>query len=156
MFSHGIMTALFFAAVGFIYDRYHTREIARLGGLSRLVPVASSFFIVAALTGAGVPGFASFWAELLVFLGTLRTYPVLAAIVVGALILTLAYSIRVVVVAFFGEPREAHPGIKDITAFLALPRATLVAVLLVLGFYPRLILDVIDPATRAIVAVLRP
>ncbi|MDH5283428.1 MAG: NADH-quinone oxidoreductase subunit M, partial [Gemmatimonadota bacterium] len=58
MFSHGIMTALFFAAVGFIYDRYHTREIAKLGGLSRLVPVASSFFIVAALTGAGVPGFA--------------------------------------------------------------------------------------------------
>ena len=156
MFSHGIMTALFFAAVGFIYDRYHTREIAKLGGLSRLIPVGSSFFIVAALTGAGVPGFASFWAELLVFLGTLRTYPMLAAIVVGALTLTLAYSIRVIVVAFFGEPREAHPEVKDMTVFLALPRAVLVAVLLVLGFYPRLILDVIDPATRAIVAVLRP
>ena len=155
MFSHGIMTALFFAAVGYIYDRYHTREIAKLGGLSRLVPVASSFFIVAALTGAGVPGFASFWAELLVFLGTLRTYPVLAAIVVGALIFTLAYSIRVVVVAFFGEPREEHPEVKDITAFLAMPRVILVAVLLLFGFYPRLILDVIDPATRAIVAVLR-
>jgi NADH-quinone oxidoreductase subunit M len=149
------MTALFFAAVGFIYDRYHTREIGKLGGLSRLVPIASVFFIVAALTGAGVPGFASFWAELLVFLGTLRTYPVLAAIVVGALTLTLAYSIRVIVVAFFGEPREAHPEVKDITAFLALPRAMLVAVLLVLGFYPRLMLDVIDPATRAIVAIFR-
>ena len=155
MFSHGIMTALFFAAVGFIYDRYHTREIAKLGGLSRLVPIASVFFIVAALTGAGVPGFASFWAELLVFLGTLRTYPVLAAIVVGALTLTLAYSIRVIVVAFFGEPREAHPAVKDITVFLALPRAILVAVLLVLGFYPRLILDVIDPATRALVAIFQ-
>ena len=155
MFSHGIMTALFFAAVGFIYDRYHTREIAKLGGLSRLVPIASVFFIVAALTGAGVPGFASFWAELLVFLGALRTYPVLAAIVVGALTLTLAYSIRVIVVAFFGEPREAHPAVKDITVFLALPRAILVAVLLVLGFYPRLILDVIDPATRALVAIFQ-
>jgi NADH-quinone oxidoreductase subunit M len=155
MFSHGIMTALFFAAVGFIYDRYHTREIGKLGGLSRLVPVASSFFIVAALTGAGVPGFASFWAELLVFLGTLRTYPILAAIVVGALIFTLAYSIRVIVVAFFGEPREAHPEVQDITFFLAVPRAILVAVLLVFGFYPRLILDVIDPATRTIVAILR-
>jgi len=155
MFSHGIMTALFFAAVGFIYDRYHTREIGKLGGLSRHLPIASSFFIVAALTGAGVPGFASFWAELLVFLGTLRTYPVLAAIVVGALTITLAYSIRVIVVAFFGEAREAHPEVKDISLFLALPRAILVAVLLVLGFYPRLILDVIDPATRALVAILR-
>jgi NADH-quinone oxidoreductase subunit M len=155
MFSHGIMTALFFAAVGFIYDRYHTREIAKLGGLSRLIPIASVFFIVAALTGAGVPGFSSFWAELLVFLGALRTYPVLAAIVVGALTLTLAYSIRVIVVAFFGEPREAHPEVPDITAFLALPRAMLVAVLLLLGFYPRLMLDLIDPATRALVAIFR-
>lgn len=155
MFSHGIMTALFFAAVGYIYDRFHTREITRLGGLSRQIPIASAFFIAAALTGAGIPGFASFWAELLVFLGALRTYPVLAAIVVGALTLTLAYSIRVIVVAFFGAPREAHPEVPDIPLFLALPRAILVAVLLVLGFYPRLILDVIDPATRAFVAILR-
>jgi NADH-quinone oxidoreductase subunit M len=153
MFSHGIMTALFFAAVGYIYDRLHTREIYTLGGLSSQAPVASSFFIIAALTGAGVPGFASFWAELLVFLGTLRTYPVLAALVVGALIFTLAYSIRVIIIAFFGQPRGPHPALQEIPPFLALPRLVLVAVLLVLGFYPRLILDVIDPATRALVRV---
>ena len=154
MFSHGVMTALFFAAVGFIYDRLHTRDITRLGGLSRHIPVAAAFFIVAALCGAGVPGFASFWAELLVFLGTMRTYPVLAWIVVGALVVTLAYSLRAIVVAFFGEPREAHPPVADISLFLSVPRLILVGVLLVLGFYPRLILDIIDPATRALVAVL--
>ncbi len=153
MFSHGIMTALFFAAVGYIYDRYHTREIARLGGLLRAMPVASAFFIIAALTGAGIPGLASFWAELLVFLGTLKTWPLLAAIVVGALVITLAYSVRVIVLAFFGEPHEEHHA-ADIGGFLALPRVILVAVLLVLGFYPRLILDVIDPATRAFLAAL--
>jgi NADH-quinone oxidoreductase subunit M len=154
MFSHGIMTALFFAAVGYIYDRYHTREIPKLGGLSRYVPVASAFFIVAALTGAGVPGFSSFWAELLVFLGALKTYPVLATIVVLALVITLAYSVRVIVLGFFGGPREAHAPVADISPFLALPRAILVAVLLILGFYPRLILDVIDPAARALVGAL--
>ncbi|MEK7668023.1 MAG: NADH-quinone oxidoreductase subunit M, partial [Gemmatimonadota bacterium] len=154
MFSHGVMTALFFAAVGYIYDRLHTRDMMRLGGLSRHIPVASAFFIVAALCGAGVPGFSSFWAELLVFLGTLKTYPVLAWIVVLALVITMAYSMRAIVVAFFGEPREAHPHVADISPFLALPRAILVAVLLVLGFYPRLILDVIDPATRALIGVL--
>jgi NADH-quinone oxidoreductase subunit M len=155
MFSHGIMTALFFAAVGYIYDRYHTREIGRLGGLSRAVPIASAFFIIAALTGAGIPGLASFWAELLVFLGALRVWPVLAVVVVAALVVTLAYSIRVIVLAFFGEAREAHHDIPDINAFLSMPRVILAAVLLILGFYPRLILDVIDPAARAFVAALR-
>jgi len=154
MFSHGIMTALFFAAVGYIYDRLHTRDIARLGGLSRTMPVASAFFIIAALTGAGVPGFSSFWAELLVFLGTLRTFPVLAIIVVAALTITLAYSIRVIVLACFGEPREAHPHVADIGLFLSLPRAILVAFLLLFGFVPRLILDVIEPATRSLVRLL--
>jgi NADH-quinone oxidoreductase subunit M len=153
MFSHGIMTALFFAAVGYIYDRYHTRDMLRLGGLSRFVPVASAFFIVAALCGAGVPGFSSFWAELLVFLGTLKTYPVLAAIVVFALVITMAYSIRAIVTAFFGAPREDHHHPVDISFFLSVPRAILVIVLLVLGFYPRLMLDLIDPATRALIGV---
>jgi len=154
MFSHGVMTALFFAAVGYIYDRLHTRDIGKLGGLSRTMPVASAFFIIAALTGAGVPGFSSFWAELLVFLGALRTFPVLAVIVVGALAITLAYSIRVIVLAFFGQPREAHPQVADIGLFLSLPRAILVGFLLLFGFVPHLMLNVIEPATRAFVRAL--
>ena len=89
------------------------------------------------------------------FLGVLKVYPVLAAIVVGALVLTLAYSIRVIVLAFFGAPREPHPEVADIPGFLSLPRAILVAVLLIVGFYPRLVLDVVDPATRALEHVLR-
>ncbi len=153
MFSHGVMTALFFAAVGYIYDRLHTRDIGKLGGLSHSLPVASAFFIIAALTGAGVPGFSSFWAEVMVFLGTLETYPVLAAIVVVALTITLAYSIRVIVLAFFGQPREAHPAVPDIPPFLALPRAILVGFLLLFGFMPHLILDVIRPAGDAFVRI---
>ena len=154
MFSHGVMTALFFAAVGYIYDRLHTRDIAKLGGLSRSLPIASAFFIIAALTGAGVPGFSSFWAELMVFFGTLERFPVLAVFVILALTITLAYSIRVIVLAFFGEPREARPAVADIGWFAALPRALLVFVLLLFGFLPHLILDVIAPATRSLVRIL--
>ncbi len=119
-----------------VQPRHHDGPLLRRGGLhlrpattpatSRswagcrgTVPVASAFFIVAALTGAGVPGFASFWAELLVFLGTLRTYPVLAAIVVVALIVTLAYSIRVIVV---GVLRRAARGAPARGGHLLLPR----------------------------------
>ena len=64
MFAHGVMTALFFSSVGYIYDRTHTKTIAELGGLSHIMPVACGYFIVAALTGIGVPCLASFWAEL--------------------------------------------------------------------------------------------
>jgi NADH:ubiquinone oxidoreductase subunit 4 (subunit M) len=62
---------------------------------------------------------------------------------------------RAIVVGFFGEPREAHPHVADISLFLSVPRLILVGVLLVLGFYPRLLLDIVDPATRALVAVLQ-
>jgi len=86
-----------------------------------------------------------------VFLGTLQRFPVLAIIVVAALSITLAYSIRVIVLAFFGEPREAHPAVPDIGLFQSLPRAILVGFLLLFGFAPHLILNVIAPATRAFV-----
>ena len=91
---------------------------------------------------------------LLVFLGTLRTFPLLAAVVVVALTVTLAYSIRVIVTAFFGRAHAEHPGVADIGWFLAMPRAVLVAFLLLFGFAPRLILDIIEPATRSLVRVL--
>ena len=76
MFAHGVMTALFFSSVGYIYDRTHTRDILELGGFSKIMPVASAFFIVAALCGAGVPGMASFWAELLVLIAAVKVFPV--------------------------------------------------------------------------------
>jgi NADH-quinone oxidoreductase subunit M len=63
MFAHGVMTALLFSSVGYLYDRTHTKMIPELGGLSRVMPVASAYFIVAALASMGVPGLANFWGE---------------------------------------------------------------------------------------------
>ena len=74
MFAHGVMTALFFSSVGYIYDRTHTKIIPELGGLSKTMPIASAFFIMAALAGIGVPLMASFWAELLVFISAVRDF----------------------------------------------------------------------------------
>ena len=86
MFAHGIMTALFFSSVGYIYDKTHTKAIADLGGLSRSMPRAATFFILAALTGIGVPCLASFWGELAVFLAGVKVYPVRGAFAIGALL----------------------------------------------------------------------
>jgi NADH-quinone oxidoreductase subunit M len=147
MFAHGIMTALLFSSVGFLYERTHSKTIADFGGLSKQLPVAVSFFIIAGLCGVGVPGLASFWAELLVFMAAFRTNPLLGAIVIGGLVITLAYMLRVFKTAFFGPRNPRWDHLTDVTPFLATPRVILIVVLLVFGFAPRLLLDLLDTAT---------
>ncbi len=80
MFSHGIMTALFFSIVGMVYDRTHTRDIGKLGGLIKKMPLAAIGFIVAGLVSMGMPGFSGFVAEFPIFMGAWKTMPVIAVI----------------------------------------------------------------------------
>lgn len=152
MFAHGIMTALFFSTVGFIYDRAHSKTIADFGGLGSQMPRAVSIFIVAGLCGAGLPGLASFWAELLVFLAALKTYPIVGIVIIAALVLTAIYILRVFGTAFFGPPNDRWESLKsvDLVGFQLLPRAILVAVLVYFGFVPRAMLDIINSTTTAL------
>ncbi len=147
MFAHGVMTALFFSAVGFIYDQTHDRDIRHFGGLVGQIPVASSFFIVAALCGMGVPGFASFWAELLVFIEALRVFPLLGIAAIAGLIFTAAYILRVLGQAIFGPKNPDWDHLVEPTAWLTLPRIILIAVLLFFGFAPSVMLDMIGSVT---------
>jgi NADH-quinone oxidoreductase subunit M len=147
MFAHGVMTALFFSSVGYIYDRTHTRMVGELGGLSRIMPVASGYFILAALTGIGVPFLASFWGELLVFLASFRVYPVRGALAVAALVLSALFMLRVVQKAFYGPPNKKFTHLRDISFGSGIPRLILAAVILLFGFWPSLMLDVIATAT---------
>src|SRR6266704_6203744 len=70
MISHGLMTALFFASIGMIYDRTHTRQVAQLGGLLKIMPFISTVFVIAGLCSLGLPGFSGFVAEMTVFMGS--------------------------------------------------------------------------------------
>jgi NADH-quinone oxidoreductase subunit M len=146
MFSHGIMTALLFSAVGYIYDRTHTKMIPELGGLSKTMPVASAFFIIAAFCGIGVPCLASFWAELLVFISAVKTYPVRGVFAVMGLVVSALFMLRVVQKTFYGEKNKRWEHIPDVPLFLASPRIILVGILVFFGLFPRLILDVIQSA----------
>lgn len=146
MFAHGIMTALFFSSVGFIYDQTHDRDIRHFGGLSSQVPVAAAFFIIATLCGAGVPGFASFWAELLVFVEAVKQFPVLGVLAIAGLIYTAVYALRVLGKAMFGPTNPQWNHLKEVTPWLAVPRVILVGVLVLFGFYPSLMLDMIRSA----------
>jgi NADH-quinone oxidoreductase subunit M len=143
MFAHGIMTALFFSAVGFIYDQTHDRDINHYGGLASQLPVATAFFILAGLCGMGVPGFASFWAELLVFIAAIETFPVLGVIAIGGLVITAAYMLRVLGKAMFGPTNPQWDDLVEPTAWLSVPRIILAVVLLLFGFFPSWILDMI-------------
>ena len=147
MFAHGVMTALLFSSVGYIYDRTHTRMIGELGGLSRIMPVASGYFIIAALTGIGVPFLASFWGELLVFISSFRVYPVRGAMAVAALVISALFMLRVVQKAFYGPRNEKFAQLSDITLVLGIPRIILVAVIVIFGIYPSLMFDMIDTAS---------
>ena len=147
MFAHGVMTALLFSSVGYIYDRTHTKLIPELGGISRIMPVASTFFIIAALAGMGVPGLANFWGELVVFVAAFRTYPVLGVIAVLALVVTTLFMLRVVQKTFYGPGNERYAQLPDVSLSLGIPRIILAAVLLILGFYPSFLFDVIRTAS---------
>jgi len=151
MFSHGIMTALFFSSIGHIYDATHTKMIPDLGGMAKVMPVASFFFILAALTGIGVPCLASFWAELLVFINGFKVYPVLGTLAILGLVVSALFMLRVVQKTFYGEKNARFAGLADISWGMRTPRIILAGTLVFFGLFPRLILDMINTGVVTLV-----
>ena len=147
MFGHGIMTALFFSSVGYIYDRTHTKIIAELGGLSRIMPVASTYFIVAAMASMGIPFLASFWGELMVFIAAFKAYPVRGALAVCALVVSALFMLRMVQHTFYGPKNEKYAHLSDVPFGLGVPRMILLIVLVAFGLYPTLMFDMIETAS---------
>jgi NADH-quinone oxidoreductase subunit M len=150
MFAHGVMTALFFSSVGYIYDRTHTKDINQLGGLASVMPVASGYFVLAALAGIGVPCLASFWAELLVFIGAFRVYPFMAAAAIVALVISALFILRVVEKTIFGPENERFADLSDITFGLGVPRMILTFAIVIFGLMPFLMYDTIQTATLSL------
>ena len=156
MFAHGIMTALLFSSVGYVYDKTDTKMIPELGGMSKIMPVASGYFIFGALAGMGVPGLANFWAELVVFISSLKVYPIRGGLAISALVLSALFMLRVVQKAFYGMRNERFAGLPDVSFWLGLPRMILVGVLVLFGLFPSLILDLVQTAAGALVKGLVP
>jgi NADH-quinone oxidoreductase subunit M len=155
MFAHGIMTALFFSSVGHIYDRTHTKLIPELGGMAKVMPRASFFFILAALAGIGVPCLASFWAELLVFINSVKAYPVLGIFAVLGLVVSALFMLRVVQKTFYGEKNEKYAQAPDMGWAMTVPRAMLAGTIVLFGFFPSLILNVINVGVMPLVEMFK-
>jgi NADH-quinone oxidoreductase subunit M len=151
MFSHGIMTGLLFALVGLIYEKAHSREILKMGGFATAMPGIATFFLIGALTSLGLPGLSGFVAEILVFLGAWKSIYSwwLVPAVLGAFI-TAVYVLRVSKWIFFGPAREIG-SLKDAVGFEWIAPTVLSGVLILLGIYPKLLLD---PINKSIIQFL--
>lgn len=157
MFAHGVMTGLFFAVVGrMVYDRTHTRQLPELGGMARVMPFAAVMFVIGGLSSMGMPGFAGFWAELLIFIGVWERYPLVAVIAALSIPITGAYILRATYQVFMGE-------VKD-SSFFRLPKLTwqeytgaslLVVVLLIIGIYPAILTEMISQGVEPVVQQLQ-
>lgn len=143
MFAHGIMAALFFALVGLIYDKAHTRLISDFGGLAHQMPRVAAIFMIAGLASLGLPGMLNFVAEFSVFTGAIQVFPVLSVISIFAVVITAIYVLRVVQQVFFGPRNEKWDHLTDAKGVEMVPLVLLIVVLLVLGIYPKLIMDMI-------------
>jgi len=164
MFSHGIIAGLLFAIVGrIVYDRTHTRQLAELEGmhLSKRLPFAAWAFVVAGMASMGLPGFSGFVAELQVLVGAWIAKPWWAAAAGVGIIVGVAYTWRALQKAFFSDapPPSAHVLEQEHNHTLAAitwPEVTgtvlLAGVSLAVGLYPKILLDTIEPAVKALLA----
>ena len=157
MFSHGIIAGLLFAVVGrMVYDRTHTRDFDDLEvmRLDRMMPFAAVTFVLAGMASMGLPGFSGFVAELQVLIGAWRAFPVLAVGAGIGIVIGVAYTLRAVHHSFFSGEVDSSSDVsaKPLPPISVPERAgavLLIAATLVVGLYPRVLLDLIEPALRS-------
>ncbi len=155
MFSHGVMTALFFAVVGMIYDQTHTREIAQLGGIRKVMPLVTLAFIVGGLVSMGMPMFSGFVAEFPIFMGLWTSYPWVAIIAAISIVITASYIIRIIGRVFFGEiPQEFSGHLHDVSILDKIALVLLSFVLILLGVYPQIMVPLVQTGVDNILRLL--
>ncbi len=141
MISHGLMTALFFALIGMIYGRTHTRNIYEMGGLMKIIPFLSVVYVIAGLASLGLPGLSGFVAEMTVFVGAFQhadTFHRVATIIVTtSIVVTAVYILRVVGILLLGPIKnEEFNHFKDAKWFEKLSTITLLVMIAAIGLAP--------------------
>jgi NADH-quinone oxidoreductase subunit M len=154
MFNHGLITSMLFTLVGVVYDRVHTRDIDKFGGLASEMPLYSAFMGFAFMASLGLPGLSGFWGEAMTFIGAFPRFRVLTVLAATGVIVTAAYHLWALQRIFLGKFREEWRKNKYLESFGGrFPEinlremaslAPLAALVLLLGFWPRPLLHLID------------
>ncbi|WP_153396789.1 NADH-quinone oxidoreductase subunit M [Ornithinicoccus halotolerans] len=153
MVNHGFTTAALFLIAGMLIARGGSREIAAYGGWQRVTPVIAGSLLVAGLSGLSLPGLNSFVSEFMVIVGSFQRYPVAAVIAALGVILAAVYILLWYKKVATGPLPEAHPAgaatARDMSMREKVVVAPLIAAFLALGFYPRPVIDLLEPAIQS-------
>jgi NADH-quinone oxidoreductase subunit M len=159
MLSHGLMTALFFALIGLIYGRTHTRDIREMGGLMKIMPFASVCYVVAGLASLGLPGLSGFVAEMTVFVGSFQ-HPDLfhRALTIAAccsIVVTAVYILRTVGKILYGAVADdRHRNLPDAAWYEKISVVVLIVAIAAIGLYPFWVSGVIMDSVAPIIEKL--
>ena len=153
MVSHGLMTALFFAAIGMIYERTHTRQVAELGGLLKTIPFIITVFAIAGLCSLGLPGLSGFVAEMTVFMGSWQRaepiYHFATILACASIVVTAVYILRAVGATAMGPvAQDKFKGFSDAAWNEKLASVTLLAGILIIGILPFLLTNLLSTDTQ--------
>ena len=155
MFSHGVMTALFFAVTGMIYDRAHTRQISELGGMAKIMPFAAIGFIIGGLVSMGMPAFSGFVAEFPIFMGVWQVQPWVAIVASISIVITAAYIMRNIRDVFFRPmPENLEGHITDVNVLDKVAIVTVCVLMIAIGLFPGLMVPMVQTGVNNILRLL--
>jgi NADH-quinone oxidoreductase subunit M len=146
MVNHGISTAALFLIAGFLVSRRGSRAITDFGGVQKVAPILAGTFLVAGLATLSLPGLAPFISEFLVLIGTFTRYPAFAVFAATALVLSALYILWAYQRMMTGPVKDGNEELGDLLPRELVVVTPLIALLLVLGVYPKPVLEVINPA----------
>lgn len=159
MLSHGLMTALFFALIGMIYGRTHTRDIRQMGGLMKVMPYLGVCYVIAGLASLGLPGLSGFVAEMTIFVGSFQEADlfrrILTLLACTSIVITAVYILRVVGKLLYGSLKNPeHEKLTDANWYERLSTATLIVAIVIIGMSPGWIAQTIQDSLVPIMAQL--
>ena len=148
MVNHGLSTGALFLLVGMLYDRTHTRDLGRLGGLASRTPVFAGFFLIVALSSLGLPGLNGFVGEFLILLGTFDVAAAMAVIGSLGIVLAAIYLLWAYQRAMHGELRPGLEDTPDVTPREYAVLVPVVAAIVAIGVFPKPFLERIEPSAE--------
>jgi NADH-quinone oxidoreductase subunit M len=156
LFTHGLISSMLFLIVGVIYDRAHHREIEKFGGLASVLPEYSAMMGLAFFASMGLPGLAGFISEFMVFSGAFPVFTTYTIISATSVIITAAYYLWAIHRMFLGKLNQAYVGYPDLVWRERFTLYPLALFTIVLGFYPQMILSVINGSLHALIRNIHP
>jgi NADH-quinone oxidoreductase subunit M len=155
MVNHGLSTGALFLLVGMLYNRRHTRMLADFGGLWKQIPVYGFLFVIVALSSAGLPGLNGFVGEFNILLAAFQANPVFAVFGTFGIILAAWYLLWPIRQMLHGPlTKSENATLKDLSAREVLTLAPLILLFFVIGLFPNLFFDKINPSAEAVAKAL--